>query len=175
MDDGMVNLGDIARITATLLKSQALHKGVSIHFSSDVDAALVKGARSQIQLFIYNFLHNAIKYSYSGFTAKVRRVQISVRRVVGAGGDWYYLEVENYGVAIAPDEIDLVFAKGCRGRLSLDRYRAGTGIRLWVAREIARVHGGDLSIESRLISDDRGPAVTIVRWRVPAEPRNQTV
>jgi len=169
-DNRVVNLGDIARAVIDLLGSEALHKGVRIHFRSDVDTALVKGARSQIQLLVYNLLHNAIKYSYSGSSAKERQVQVSVRRVSGSTRDWLELEVENYGVAIAPDELERVFEKGYRGQHSRDRYRTGTGIGLWVAREIARVHGGNLSISSHILSDERGPAVTSVRWRVPAEP-----
>jgi signal transduction histidine kinase len=134
-------------------------------FGQTGSAELYCDERSVVRALI-NLLHNAIKYSWIRLTRDKdgRLVETStspsgeelgpkwIRIETKIAGDQVIFEIEDFGLAIPKDELDLelIFISGFRGRLSSKRWeRFGTGIGLTDARETARKHGGDLTIESR--------------------------
>jgi signal transduction histidine kinase len=85
---------------------------------------------------------------------------------------------ENFGVPIQADEIQngLIFQFGYRGSLSGDRGRLGTGIGLTDALNTARLHGGDIKVESTSArhgappDDYTAPYITKVTLSLPIHP-----
>ena len=137
--------------------------------------AWVQGNERALQRAFSHLLHNAVKYSWQ----RARGTWVGVR--VRAHGEFWQVEIENYGVAIAPDEIESgsIFQFGYRGRLSQDRSRVGTGIGLYDARRVFELHGGEVTLESRpasAVEDDHAledrqrqeiPHLTVARVRLP--------
>ena len=66
-------------------------------------------------------------------------------RVIGDGRA--VLEVTNTGIPIAPEDRERVFDRFYRADKSRSREIEGSGLGLSLAREIARAHGGELSLE----------------------------
>ena len=57
--------------------------------------------------------------------------------------------ISDQGIGIDPGELPRLFTR--YGRIAADRHGiSGTGLGLYVSRELARLHGGDISVESRL-------------------------
>jgi PAS domain S-box-containing protein len=118
-----------------------------------------------------NLVHNAIKYSWQRTTEK--QTWISIRDQIE--NDELHIDIENWGVPIAKDEIveELIFHIGYRGVLYSDRGRTGTGIGLTDARRVAKEPGGDVSITSHpalvgLRDDDyKNPFLTTATLRLP--------
>ncbi len=133
----------------------------------DALGAEVEGDERDLARAIGNIFHNAVKYSWHREAGAYATVRMSI------GGGKVVLEVVNYGVPIPPDELELVFKIGVRGRFSGDRRRVGTGIGLWDAQWVARNHQGRLTIESRPASSGRDkndfqqPFLTTVRLELP--------
>ena len=111
------------------------------------ERAPVRGDARALQRAFSHLLHNAIKYSW--LRAKGTWVGVRVTARDDEQGRWWLVEIENYGVGIAQDELEAIFQFGYRGRLSQDRARVGTGIGLYDARRVIRAHHGDLTLESR--------------------------
>ncbi|MEM6330170.1 MAG: ATP-binding protein [Planctomycetota bacterium] len=88
---------------------------------------------------IVNLLGNATKYTPEGGR---------VRFKAEAGDGALKLSIADTGVGIAPDELPRVFEKFFRSEDPAVRGEAGTGLGLSLAREIARLHGGDVTAES---------------------------
>src|SRR5262249_1725274 len=90
----------------------------------------------------YSLIHNAMKYSEPG-----SRVYLlcTFERSTGEAA----LKVKSVGEAIDPSEKELIFEKYRRGRVieNAGRHHSGVGLGLWVARELMRAIGGDLSVE----------------------------
>jgi signal transduction histidine kinase len=63
-----------------------------------------------------------------------------------------------FTVGIAPEETDMVFEKFYRARDKRLNSITGTGLGLTLAREIARLHGGDVTLKSQL---DKGSTFTL--------------
>jgi signal transduction histidine kinase len=103
----------------------------------EVDPALaVRADRVRIEQVLVNLLGNAAKYAAGGAV------------VVRARGDGaaVEVEVEDAGPGIAPEAQERIFRRF--ERAVADRHVSGLGLGLYIGREIARAHGGDLSVRS---------------------------
>jgi signal transduction histidine kinase len=110
---------------------------------------------ARLARMLTNLLDNALKYSPSG-----ARVEVSVARVEGGGGDFAELSVRDRGRGIPPEDLPRVFERFYRGS-NLAAETSGSGLGLAVAHQIVEQHGGAIEIESE-------PGMgTLVRVRIP--------
>ena len=108
-----------------------------------------------------NLLSNAVKYVPRG-----ERVVIRTRAHQGGGpgpGDWLVVEVQDTGAGIAPEEQEQIFAEFHRAP---GQQASGSGLGLAISRRIARLLGGDLTVESR-----PGEGSTFALWIPAPAPR----
>lgn len=89
---------------------------------------------------VLNLLSNALKYTHRG--------RIDVR--LAADDSAAVLTVEDTGVGIAEAEQTHVFERFYRVREARGRSHEGTGIGLALARELVELHGGNVSVASKL-------------------------
>jgi two-component system sensor histidine kinase/response regulator len=100
----------------------------------------VSGHRGLLSLLFQNLLSNAIKFVAPGIAPDVR-VSATVQ-----GGDVLVTVADN-GIGIsAADQLRLFKPFS---RLHLRRQYEGSGLGLVLARQIARLHGGDVSLDSQ--------------------------
>jgi two-component system sensor histidine kinase GlrK len=90
-----------------------------------------------LRILIDNLLSNAIKFTPDG-----GRIAI----VDGRKGDMWFFEVRDSGSGIAPGDRERVFQPFYQGSSRNAMHVKGTGLGLSIAREIARAHGGELSV-----------------------------
>ena len=145
------------------LKQLALEKGVCVQVESTVEQALVDGEKLYLENLFANLLRNAIEASPAESTVSVR---IDAPETDNADeSDSYRVVIHNESAV--PAEI--------RGRV-FDRYVTlgkpnGSGIGTYVARLIARVHGGDVSFDT---SEEAGTNFYVVLPRAKGiiQPRS---
>ncbi|MGI9427369.1 MAG: sensor histidine kinase [Bythopirellula sp.] len=95
--------------------------------------------KDKIVAVLVNMLGNAAKYT----PAKGRvtlRVKIDDAQL--------HISVEDTGMGIAPDELPKVFDKFFRSNDPRVQGETGTGLGLSLAREVLRIHGGEITVES---------------------------
>ena len=68
------------------------------------------------------------------------------------------MAVTDTGMGIAPDEYERVFDKFYRSRNPAMAEIKGSGLGLAISREVARLHGGDITVESEL---EKGSTFTL--------------
>ncbi|XRQ10287.1 sensor histidine kinase [Actinomadura welshii] len=134
-EDETVDLGAV--VTIEVARAERT-KEIVPHLQEGVT---VRGDRLRLVRLLTNLLDNAERHADS-------RVDITVRRDGGFG----VLEVQDDGAGIAEEDRELVFQRFARLQDGRVRDAAGTGLGLPIAREIARLHGGTLTIED----SDRG-------------------
>src|SRR5258708_31696345 len=98
-------------------------------------------------------LSNAAKYSPAG-----SEITIRIRRSDGLAT----VAVIDRGVGISPEDQVKLFTRF--GRAQSTQHVQGTGLGLWLSREIARMHGGELTEQA-----DAGTRSTLV-LRVAGRP-----
>jgi signal transduction histidine kinase len=97
----------------------------------------IKSERRYASLIVQNLLENARKYNYPG-----GRIHVTARME----GSWVVLAVGNTGPAIPPKMQEGIFERFARGAAS--ETVSGQGLGLNLARQLARLHGGDLYLVS---------------------------
>ncbi|MEZ7130226.1 sensor histidine kinase [Nonomuraea sp. AD125B] len=97
---------------------------------------VVSGDPLQLVRLLTNLLDNAERHAE-------RKILVTVRQQGGEA----VLEVLDDGAGIAPEHREMVFQRFTRLDASRSRDAGGTGLGLPIAREIARTHGGTLTIE----------------------------
>ncbi|MEW6365607.1 MAG: HAMP domain-containing sensor histidine kinase [Acidobacteriota bacterium] len=90
-------------------------------------------------IILDNLLDNAVKYSPHD-----PQIQISVR----ADGGRAVVTVKDYGIGIEPDEIGNIFGRFYRATQSDVKAIKGTGLGLFIARNLAAAIGGELTASS---------------------------
>jgi signal transduction histidine kinase len=100
----------------------------------------VMGDADRIKTIVSNLLENAIKYSPNG-----GRVQCIVSMAEGVAT----LQVVDGGVGIAGEDLPKLFNRFERIEHRETSHVGGTGLGLYLSRELARQHGGDIHVESR--------------------------
>ena len=92
----------------------------------------------RFQIVIRNLLSNAAKYSPPGTD-----INVGVRR----NGNKAMVTVTDQGFGISPEDQAQLFTRF--GRIAGASAVQGTGLGLWLSREIARMHDGDLVVASQ--------------------------
>lgn len=90
---------------------------------------------------LLNVVDNAIKYSAS---------QKSIKISTGITGRSVYVEVEDHGIGIPPEEQSKIFEKFYRVLSGLVHEIRGSGLGLTLVRHIMDAHKGEISVESRV-------------------------
>jgi signal transduction histidine kinase len=94
--------------------------------------------RDMWEKIVLNLLSNAFKHTFSG----------SISVTLRWAHDSAELSVADTGVGIAADEMPKLFERFHRVRDARSRTYEGTGIGLSLVRELTRLHGGDVRIQS---------------------------
>ena len=115
-------------------------QGVQVSYVA-AEQLIVSGDPDLLRRAFQNLVENAIRCNRPGGT-----VTISMRRL-DAG---VVVEVAETGIGIPPTALPHIFERFYRVEQSRSRHRGGAGLGLALAREIARRHGGDILVESRL-------------------------
>jgi signal transduction histidine kinase len=110
----------------------------------------------RLQQLLSNLVGNAVKYG-----AESEPVQV----LVSDEGNTVLLEVKNRGPAIAPSVLSQIFDPLVRGPQQQEGADSSLGLGLYIAREIARAHGGDIQAQSDEME-------TVFAVRLPRHPPN---
>jgi signal transduction histidine kinase len=130
----------------------ALPNGLELQVETDLPGALwIEGEAVYTSLILQNLLENARKYN---------RSRGRIRVVAREEGEGAVLRVGNTGPTIAPDAREHVFERFHRG--AAGENVPGHGLGLNLARELARLHGGEL----RLLQSDHDWTEFEVRFRL---------
>jgi len=119
----------------------ASHKRLTLTFDLPPKFPVIRGDREKISIVLHNLLGNAVKYTQPGGV-----VRVSVREQ----GDRLVTDVIDTGIGISEDDLGRIFERFARGRDSRVEAEPGTGLGLALARDIARLHGGEITARSEL-------------------------
>ncbi len=142
-------------------KAQAQERHVGITFSLPPKLPTIQADRDKIVLSLHNLIANALKYTPAGG-------QVAVH--VDASASELVVAVADTGIGIPQDDLDRIFERFYRSKDPRVLKTAGSGLGLALAREVIRLHGGEITVHSEI---DKGSTFTltlpIVREAAPHE------
>lgn len=140
IDFAVVDLSQL--IEAALDDLSALPDAMLLQVDTDFPSGLhVAGEKRYLTIIVQNLLENARKYNRPG-----GRIRIMARELAG----FVHLKIGNTGSVIAPAAQEHIFERFHRG--SMGENVPGYGLGLNLARELARLHRGEVSL---LSSDEK--------------------
>ena len=161
---------------ASELESLISERELTLSIAVGATLPRVRTDPSHLRQILVNLIGNAVKYTHSGGVAvRARLVNEMPRgtarsspedpalaaRAPDAGKTWVALQVIDTGIGIAPADQERIFDEfeqvnaGPRG----DSMQRGTGLGLAISRRLARLLGGDLTVDSQL-----GKGSTFTVW-----------
>ncbi|MBP6860084.1 MAG: hypothetical protein KBC38_00775 [Candidatus Pacebacteria bacterium] len=134
---GEFDISALAKTVVDELSTVASRKGLALALKP-CGPLTVMGDVGKIKQVITNYIDNAIKYSPTG------TIEVSVEKVEGNAR----VTVSDTGTGIAADEIPKLFSKFTRARDANKVNTTGTGLGLYVVRQLVEGHKGKAWAES---------------------------
>ncbi|MBP0726841.1 HAMP domain-containing histidine kinase [Bacillus sp. RG28] len=127
----------VALCTTILNQLQKVYKR-EINLVEDGSTPFIKGNELKIKQVIIIFLDNAIKYSTD-------KIDVFVESNQGMA----VLRIKDYGIGIREEELENIFERFYRVDKARSRETGGTGLGLSIAKNIVKLHNGEIKIQSK--------------------------
>lgn len=150
----MVNLTEVVEECLEVSRLRHHFDGEALSFTKKLptgDPAAVRGDAQELKSAVINLLDNAIKYSPGQVKVAVELERVDRTRVA--------LRVKDHGIGMASEELKRVFGRFYRIPGVVAQKVKGTGLGLFIVRNVAKKHGGRVYAESE--GQDMGSTFTM--------------
>jgi PAS domain S-box-containing protein len=153
-----VYLHDLVENVLTVYNTKLISADIAVDRRFNDLQKIVVSKGEMLQVFS-NIIANAIEAMREGGT-----LSISIRKIISSTGDGLQVVIQDNGVGISQEHLPKVFEPFFTTRGDL-----GTGIGLWVAKQLIEGRGGQISIASSTEKEKSGTTVTIfIPFATPA-------
>lgn len=132
------NMVEVAQKIVDELNPIAFRKGLTLSLTPFGEPLIVNADVGKIKQVVSNLIDNAIKYTEKG------GITVTLARNAGKAR----ITISDTGVGIAHDEIGGLFEKFKRARNANKVNTSGTGLGLYVAKQLVEGHNGTIRAES---------------------------
>lgn len=146
-----------------ILGAKAKEKGVTLESKVDAEVPQIMGDQLRVKQILINLLGNAVK-----FTPQGGRILVNIRQ---SQPGFVSLSVTDTGPGMTPAEVDVAMRPFGQVDSGFNRRHEGTGLGLPIAYALARLHGGNLAIQSE---KGRGTRVTVILPGIHSQVRPGT-
>lgn len=148
-------VADLCTYCLSVVQERADAAELSLNQAIDPTVDLCIADERRLRQMILNLLSNAVKFTSAG------TVTLSITK----HPESIHFTVTDTGIGIAPDQISTLFRPFHQLDSRLNRRYEGTGLGLALTQRLAQLHGGEVTVESRL---GQGSRFTIVLPDRPA-------
>ena len=146
-----VHIPTLVESVLTLYSNKLQVKQIQVQLALDA-CPPITGLAGEIQQLVSNIISNAIDAVPVSGTLKIDASPVKL-----AGGESIRLKVEDDGPGIAPENLKRIFEP-----FFTTKKDVGTGLGLWVCKEIAERHGGSVQVESKNGNGANGAIFTVL-------------
>ncbi len=120
----------------------AQHASVSLYFDKPAEVLPPVIADPQkLAMVVSNLMENAIRYN-------VKNGSVTVGIKKAAEGPFVEVTIKDTGIGMAPEDIKKLFTKFFRAENAVKLQTEGSGLGLYIVRNIIQAHGGQIWVES---------------------------
>lgn len=141
----VVPLKNLIREINQDLEDEASKNNIEVKLTKFPDQKIyIKADKAKIKLVFRNLLENAITYSYPN-----SKVFIRIREARQKEGQ-IQVEIKDNGIGISQNDQEKVFSKFSRGKNAVKSETKGSGLGLFIVKNIVEAHGGEIWFKSKL-------------------------
>ena len=174
-----VDFVDLAQFVRKALAPIAADKDVRLTCTVAPNVPLIMADWEKLRRILENLVNNAIKYTHRGGFVRLtigfedgetdsrsesEKADTNAPDGADAPAGWIVMRVADDGMGIAPEELGQIFELYKQAGQSANRRYRGTGLGLAVVRDLTELHGGTVTVESRV---KEGSTFTV---RIPYVP-----
>ncbi len=136
-----VHLEQLIRKVKQIFEVKAEPRGIAILSECEPGLPEVKADVARMEQVLVNLCENALKYTPEGGTIKLTAVRSNGQ---------IQIAVSDTGCGIPPEHRDAIFEKFAQAddTTGIPLVERGMGLGLYIARTIAQLHGGDITVDS---------------------------
>jgi PAS domain S-box-containing protein len=159
-ETGLVS--EVIRATMALVGPQAVARGIKSSEECEGDAATsYLGDPDRVRQILVNLVSNAVKFTNPGGSVTLECGTAEHgdpgARLVGPS-PWTFVRVTDTGIGIPSDQLSKIFEPFVQAESGYTRTGGGTGLGLAISRRLARLMGGDITVQSE---PGRGSSFTL--------------
>ncbi len=138
------NLRHTAREVINLMMAPAHEKNLNLQFHyPETIPTYVIGDQGRIRQVLFNLINNAIKFSEDGNID----IEFSLEKKINKRL-FFKISVKDQGIGIPKTKLKTIFQKFSQADISTTRKFGGTGLGLPICKELVKLMGGDMRVES---------------------------
>lgn len=130
----------VAAVNRVYLKAQEKQIAIEFEETEDLEATVIPHDVKWICEAFINILENAVKYSPNNTQIRIRMMKRTT---------FLRIELEDQGMGIPREDYHKIFKRFYRGESEEVRKQEGSGVGLYLTREILERHGGSVTVSSR--------------------------
>jgi two-component system NarL family sensor kinase len=134
-----VNMDELIADILTELQYLASERNIALDYICEKAPPMIRGESLQLKRVLSNLIHNALNYTPPGGYIEV---------ALEYNEEHLRVEVQDTGPGLSPDDLENVFHRFYRA--GGDRQVIGTGLGLYLSRQIIQAHQGRIWAESSL-------------------------
>lgn len=139
----LFSLEAIVELVIKLFKSEIEKKGIRLRYERPIrKLPLVKINVEGIKMVVENLLDNAIRYSEEG-----GEVEITLKTPVTETEIEF--SIRDHGIGIPEDQKERIFSRFFRANNAIKKETEGSGLGLYISKNIIEAHGGKIWFESK--------------------------
>lgn len=134
------DLKELIDITRQTFELKAKESGLALNVVYDnTIPAQLNGDPTRLSQVLINLVSNALKFTHNGgVTLKVEKGK----------GDSIHFSVSDTGIGMTPEQLKLVFEPFRQADAGTTRKYGGTGLGLYIAKQLVNIHNTELLVES---------------------------
>ncbi len=133
-----LDLREMAQGAIELVRSEAQARGIAIELTAPGPVAMTAD-RGEMEIILNNLLTNAVKYNRDGGRVDIR---------LESEGERATIRVSDTGIGMTAEECGRLFQEFVRIKNDKTRNVLGSGLGLSILRKLARLYGGDVTVQS---------------------------
>ena len=168
-DDQQIDAAELVETVVRICRDQASRNKITL-IAHVVDDVLITGDLTRLKQVILNLVTNAIKFSPADGVVNIDMTRDERQQLI--------ISIRDAGIGIDAEDVERVFEPFAQAEEGANRKYGGIGLGLAIARKIARLHGGDVTLNGEIgIGTDARFIVpkARVRWPKPGTEASSSV
>ena len=138
------DLHDLLASCKILIMPRAEEKGIQMHFYAEPSAGKIPlGDPTRLRQVFVNLLSNAVKFTHTGSIKFFAEIKDESENTVAMT-----FEIKDTGIGMTGEQIKKIFEPFTQAESGTTRKYGGTGLGLSITRNIIKMMGGELEVES---------------------------